>query len=75
MAEFERALIQERVRAGLRNAKKKGKRPGGPASLSIPQGQRPCALWALPGARSQASWAVGVGTLYKAVGNVEKTDL
>ena len=30
MAEFERALIQERVRAGLRNARKKGKRLGRP---------------------------------------------
>ena len=28
MAEFERALIQERVRAGLQNAKRKGKRLG-----------------------------------------------
>jgi len=30
MAEFERSLIQERVRAGLRNAKDKGKRLGRP---------------------------------------------
>jgi DNA invertase Pin-like site-specific DNA recombinase len=30
MAEFERALIQERVRAGLRNAQAKGKRLGRP---------------------------------------------
>jgi DNA invertase Pin-like site-specific DNA recombinase len=30
MAEFERALIQERVRAGLRNAKSKGVRLGRP---------------------------------------------
>lgn len=30
MAEFERALIQERVRAGLRNAQAKGKRIGRP---------------------------------------------
>src|ERR1700675_5189643 len=30
MAEFERALIQERVKAGLRNAKAKGVRPGRP---------------------------------------------
>jgi DNA invertase Pin-like site-specific DNA recombinase len=30
MAEFERALIQERVKAGLRNAKAKGKKPGRP---------------------------------------------
>ena len=28
MAEFERALIQERVRAGLRNARNKGKKLG-----------------------------------------------
>jgi DNA invertase Pin-like site-specific DNA recombinase len=30
MAEFERALIQERVRAGLRNARGKGKKLGRP---------------------------------------------
>jgi DNA invertase Pin-like site-specific DNA recombinase len=30
MAEFERALIQERVRAGVRNARAKGKRIGRP---------------------------------------------
>src|SRR5262249_32358151 len=30
MAEFERALIQERVKARLRNARAKGKRLGGP---------------------------------------------
>ena len=30
MTEFERALIQERVRAGLRNAKAKGKQLGRP---------------------------------------------
>ena len=33
MAEFERALIQERVRAGLRNARAKGKRLGRPRIL------------------------------------------
>jgi DNA invertase Pin-like site-specific DNA recombinase len=32
MAEFERALIQERVRAGLRNARAKGKKLGRPRS-------------------------------------------
>jgi DNA invertase Pin-like site-specific DNA recombinase len=30
MAEFERALIQERVKAGLRNARAKGKKLGRP---------------------------------------------
>jgi hypothetical protein len=33
MAEFERALIRERVRAGIRNAKAKGKRIGRPRGL------------------------------------------
>jgi DNA invertase Pin-like site-specific DNA recombinase len=33
MAEFERALVQERVRAGLRNARAKGKRLGRPRVL------------------------------------------
>ena len=33
MAEFERALIQERVKAGLRNAKAKGKKLGRPRAV------------------------------------------
>jgi len=33
MAEFERALIQERVKAGLRNAKAKGRRLGRPPAV------------------------------------------
>ena len=33
MAEFERSLIQERVKAGLRNARAKGKRFGRPVAL------------------------------------------
>jgi DNA invertase Pin-like site-specific DNA recombinase len=33
MAEFERSLIQERVKAGLRNAKAKGKRLGRPRTI------------------------------------------
>ena len=33
MAEFERTLIQERVRAGLRNARAKGKRLGRPRKI------------------------------------------
>jgi DNA invertase Pin-like site-specific DNA recombinase len=38
MAEFERSLIQERVRAGLRNALSKGKRLGRPpAIVNVPQ--------------------------------------
>jgi DNA invertase Pin-like site-specific DNA recombinase len=38
MAEFERSLIQERVKAGLRNAKAKGKKLGRPrADLDLSQ--------------------------------------
>jgi DNA invertase Pin-like site-specific DNA recombinase len=33
MAEFERALIQERVRAGLQNARRSGKRLGRPRRI------------------------------------------
>ena len=35
MAEFERALIQERVKAGMRNARAKGKRIGRPPRTQL----------------------------------------
>lgn len=67
MAEFERALIQERVRAGLRHARAKGKRLGRPRV--VVDDARIASLRA-----SGASWraisqklGVGIGTLYKAV--------
>jgi DNA invertase Pin-like site-specific DNA recombinase len=67
MAEFERCLIQERVRAGLRNAKEKGKRLGRPpADLDV---AKIAALRA-----SGASWrdisrrlGIGLGTAYQAL--------
>src|SRR5205823_7753405 len=67
MAEFERALIQERVRAGLRHARAKGKKLGRPrVTVDV---DRVAAL-----RRSGTSWktisqklGVGVGTLYKAM--------
>ena len=67
MAEFERALIQERVRAGLRNARAKGKRLGRPrvfVSQSKVDDLR----------AAGASWreiaqelGVGMGTVYRAL--------
>ena len=67
MAEFERALIQERVRAGLRNARAKGKRIGRPR-VFVSESK----IAALRS--SGASWraialelGVGMGTLYRAV--------
>jgi DNA invertase Pin-like site-specific DNA recombinase len=65
MAEFERALIQERVRAGLRNARAKGKRLGRPR-VFVSQSK----VDALRAAG--ASWraiaqelGVGMGTVYR----------
>ena len=40
MAEFERALIVERVRAGMRNARAKGKRIGRPPRTPLTQETR-----------------------------------
>jgi DNA invertase Pin-like site-specific DNA recombinase len=66
MAEFERALIQERVKAGLRNARAKGARLGRPRR--IVDAARIAGLRA-----SGASWraisrevGVGLATLYRA---------
>ena len=71
MAEFERALIRERVQAGLANARKRGKRLGRPpVTVDV---DRVTAL-----RRSGASWksisqslGVGIGTVYKAISNGE----
>jgi DNA invertase Pin-like site-specific DNA recombinase len=73
MAEFERALTQERVRAGLRLAKSKGKRLGRPrAGVDAKQ---VAALRA-----TGASWRVvsqqlgiGVGTACRALQGCSKT--
>ena len=67
MAEFERALIQERVKAGLRNAKAKGKRIGRPR-------QQVNAAKILELRNQGLSWRnvsrilkLGLGTVYRAV--------
>lgn len=67
MAEFERALIQERVKAGLRNAKAKGKRIGRPR-------QPVDSLLVLKLRAEGLSWrgiserlGLGLGTVYRAV--------
>jgi DNA invertase Pin-like site-specific DNA recombinase len=65
MAEFERSLIQERVKAGLRNAKAKGKRLGRPR-IVVDQ------VTILSKRDSGASWraiaeklGVGLGTVHR----------
>jgi DNA invertase Pin-like site-specific DNA recombinase len=53
MAEFERALIQERVRAGLRNAKSKGVRLGRPRVFVSESRIDALRSQGLPGVRSR----------------------
>ena len=74
MAEFERALIQERVRAGLRNARSKGKKLGRPrvtvdaskiASLRT-QGRS----WA----EIVAEMGIGKGTAQRALAGLPKSE-
>jgi putative DNA-invertase from lambdoid prophage Rac len=72
MAEFERELIQERVKAGIRNARAKGKRIGRPRKAVVAA--------TIARLRSQgASWraistqlGVGVATLHRAAGGRSK---
>ena len=65
MAEFERSLIQERVKAGLRNAKAKGKRLGRPPT---PLDHSAVAALRASGAswrRIAKSLGVGLATLHR----------
>lgn len=67
MAEFERALIQERVKAGLRNARAKGKRLGRPRVFV---NESKIAVLRSSGASWRAialELGVGMGTIYRAV--------
>ena len=73
VAELERSLIAERVRAGLRNARAKGKRLGRPSkevdSAAVAALRRQGATW-----RAIAQkLGVGVGTLYRVVPGCSKT--
>jgi len=73
MAEFERALIQERVRAGLRNAQAKGRRLGRPRVVVDPS--RIASLRAQGRSWSQvgAELRVSKGTAQRAVAGLPKT--
>lgn len=67
MAEFERALIQERVKAGLRNAKAKGKRIGRPPQevdcLMVVKLRAEGLSWRAISERMN----LGLGTVYRAL--------
>jgi len=72
MAEFERALIQERVRAGLRNAKAKGKTLGRPRVII--DASRIASLRSLGRSWAQITDEIGVskGTAQRAVVGLPK---
>lgn len=73
MAEFERALIQERVRAGLRNARAKGKHLGRPRV--IVDASRIADLRAQGRSWSEivAEMGIGKGTAQRALASLPKT--
>jgi len=73
MAEFERALIQERVRAGLRNAKAKGKRIGRPRRRVDKSQVLELRAEGLSWRAISEQLGIGLGTAYRAVTLVNST--
>ena len=65
VAELERSLIVERVRAGLRNARAKGKRLGRPPSVLDASRVAALRSQGLGWKKIAAELGVGVGTLYR----------
>jgi DNA invertase Pin-like site-specific DNA recombinase len=72
VAELERRLIVERVKAGLRNAQAKGKKLGRPKRILNSSGFPHFAHRASAGRRSRRRWAFGVGTVLRHGGGVPK---
>ena len=80
MAEFERALIQERVRAGLRNARAKGRRLGRPRvivdasrEVELTFDRPPLSPEPLPGTWMQVSTSASVLRFTESRFNEERT--
>ncbi len=67
MAEFERALIQERVKAGLRNAKSKGKLIGRPRRVVDTSKVLKLRAEGLSWRQVSTRLGLGLGTVYRAV--------
>jgi DNA invertase Pin-like site-specific DNA recombinase len=70
MAEFERALIQERVRAGLRNAKAKGKRIGRPRQKVDSSKVAALRAEGLSWRSISERLGLGLGTVYRAIDHI-----
>jgi DNA invertase Pin-like site-specific DNA recombinase len=72
VAELERSLIVERVKAGLRNARAKGKRLGRPRRVIDTQRIAALRAQGLGWKRIAGELEVGVGTLYRLAGDGSK---
>jgi DNA invertase Pin-like site-specific DNA recombinase len=73
VAELERSLIVERVKAGLRNAKAKGKRLGCPRKIVDTTRIATLRAQGVEWKRIAAGMGVGVGTIYRVVLEGSKT--
>jgi len=73
MAEFERALIQERVRAGIRNAKAKGTRIGRPRVFVDATRIATLRAQGLSWSRIVSVMGIGKGTAQRALAGLPKT--
>jgi DNA invertase Pin-like site-specific DNA recombinase len=73
VAELERSLIVERVKAGLRNARAKGKRLGRPRKIVNPAEVAKLRAQGLGWKRIAAELGVGVGTVYRVTAEASKT--
>jgi DNA invertase Pin-like site-specific DNA recombinase len=73
VAELERSLIVERVKAGLRNARAKGKRLGRPKRVVDVHRVRGLRAQGLGWKRIANEMGIGVGTLYRLAGGGYKT--
>jgi DNA invertase Pin-like site-specific DNA recombinase len=72
VAELERSLIVERVKAGLRNAKAKGKRLGRPRSVLDAKRIATLRAQGFGWKRIASDLGVGVGTIYRFAGEGSK---
>lgn len=74
MAEFERALIQERVRAGLRNTRAKGRRLGRPRATVDYTRIASLRAQGLSWSRVVAEMGIGKGTAQRALASLHKVN-
>ena len=72
MAEFERALIRERVSAGIRAAKARGKRIGRPPVYADGQAVRKLRSEGVPWSQVSKRLGIGVGTAVRALQQADR---